>query len=95
MCKAMFMRNANADEEFEWNAQKFDGKQHQSHNHPIWHRWHGGHRVRGHLSPMRCYQKQSHQKTTKSFKRMRTYKLYRRNSNYVLYNRNYRFRDYY
>jgi hypothetical protein len=44
---------------------------------------------------MTCYQKQSYQKRTASFKRMRTYKVFRRNSNFVLYNRHYRFRGYY
>ena len=96
--KFMFRANANRVDDFQWIAQRSDCKAHNSKfyiQHPLWHRWKGGYRVRGHLSPMTCYQKQSYQKRTASFKRMRTYKVHRRNSNFVLYNRHYRFRGYY
>ena len=93
--KFMFRANANWIDDFQYNAQHRDCKPHKSTSHPIWHRWKGGYRVRGHLSPMTCYQKTSYQKFKRYFKRMGAFKSDRRNSNYVLYNRNFRFRGYY
>lgn len=95
MCMAMFRAKANEVEDFQYNAWHKDRKPHKSNNHPMWHRWKGGYRVRGHLSPMTCYQKTSYQKRLKSFKRMETYKMDRRKSYYVLYNRHFDFRGYY
>ena len=96
--KFMFRANVNKVDDFQFIARHSDCKPHNSTSyvpHPMWHTWKGGYRVRGHLSPMNCYQKTSYQKWKPSFRRMGAFNSTRRNSNRVLFGRRFRFRGYY